>query len=103
MTWIKKWYVPSSTSGTTYTVGVDENGAWACGCIGWTRHVPRRDCRHIKEVKQYGGYSDALLEFRTSAVKRGLSIRAIVDKPVEVNRSEPDFMKPARRIIDLPD
>ena len=24
---------------------------WECGCIGWCRHTPRRDCSHIKAVK----------------------------------------------------
>jgi hypothetical protein len=30
---------------------MSEHGDWACGCIGWTRHFPRNDCRHIKRVK----------------------------------------------------
>lgn len=20
---------------------------WECSCVGWTRHVPRKDCKHI--------------------------------------------------------
>lgn len=98
MTWVNKWYVPSSSSNATYTVGVDENGAWACGCVGWTRHVPRRDCKHITQVKRDEGPEKFI-----PSVKRGPSIRATIGKPVEVNRSELDFMKPAQRIIDLPD
>lgn len=25
---------------------------WECACIGWTRHLPRRDCKHIALVKE---------------------------------------------------
>jgi hypothetical protein len=28
---------------------------WQCSCIGWTRHVPRKDCKHIEWVKRFGG------------------------------------------------
>ncbi len=27
---------------------------WACACIGWTRHFPRRDCKHILYAKTGG-------------------------------------------------
>jgi len=35
---------------------------WACSCIGWTRHYPRQDCKHIRYA-QCGGattLSDAI-------------------------------------------
>lgn len=28
---------------------------WQCSCTGWTRHVPRRDCKHIAYHKAFGG------------------------------------------------
>ncbi len=28
---------------------------WQCSCIGWTRHVPRRDCKHITYHRTFGG------------------------------------------------
>jgi hypothetical protein len=48
--WVRRWTVRGST-GNLYTVAVDDEGDYGCSCIGWTRHVPRRDCRHIKMVK----------------------------------------------------
>lgn len=27
---------------------------FACGCIGWTRHFPRQDCKHIKYARAGG-------------------------------------------------
>lgn len=27
---------------------------WACACIGWTRHFPRRDCKHILYAQSGG-------------------------------------------------
>lgn len=52
MSWKNKWFVQSSSNpNTTYTVAEDMNGDFACGCVGWTRHVPRKDCKHIREVK----------------------------------------------------
>lgn len=34
-----------------YTVGRTSEGSFGCNCIGWCRHVPRRDCRHITYVR----------------------------------------------------
>jgi len=53
--WVKRWVVPSSSGNGEYIVGQDKDGNWGCSCIGWTRHVPRRDCKHILEVKAGGG------------------------------------------------
>ncbi len=50
--WVKRWLVIGSKE---YTVAQDADGNWACNCLGWTRHVPRTDCKHIKEVKAGGG------------------------------------------------
>ena len=48
--WKRKWAVPSSSSDGYYTVGEDQDGNFACSCIGWTHHMPRTDCKHIREV-----------------------------------------------------
>lgn len=40
-----------SNPGKWYVVSEFDNGEWACGCIGWTRHMPRRDCQHIRWAK----------------------------------------------------
>jgi len=53
--WVKRFVVPSSSGGGEYIVSQDRDGNWACSCPGWTRHVPRTDCKHIREVRDYGG------------------------------------------------
>ena len=50
--WKYRWEAPSSSSDAVYVVAMSEAGHWACGCRGWTMHVPRRDCRHILAVKE---------------------------------------------------
>ena len=58
--WKYRWDVPSSSSpDTRYVVAMSEHGDWACGCIGWTRHFPRKDCRHITGVKRVEPRVDA--------------------------------------------
>jgi len=49
--WKNKWAVPSSSQDGHYIVAEDYGGNFACGCLGWTRHMPRTDCKHIKEVR----------------------------------------------------
>lgn len=61
--WKRKWAVPSSSGDGYYTVAEDRaTGDLACGCLGWTRHMPRTDCKHIKQVRylELGQPSDAL-------------------------------------------
>ena len=41
----------SNPSAKPHHVSRTDDGEWECGCIGWTRHVPRRDCRHISMVR----------------------------------------------------
>lgn len=53
--WVRRWVVPSSSGDGDYIVAQDKDGNWACSCRGWTSHVPRTDCRHIREVKAGGG------------------------------------------------
>jgi hypothetical protein len=51
----KQYVVPSESSGKEYIVTEyddppfdnQHHPKWACGCIGWTRHFPRRECKHI--------------------------------------------------------
>lgn len=56
MAWLKQYKVPSeSNPDRQYVVSQNMNEEeWACSCTGWTRHVPRRDCKHIRYVKLTG-------------------------------------------------
>lgn len=48
---VEQWKVESnSCPGRSYVVSKMEDGSWACGCVGWTRRLPRCDCRHIWSV-----------------------------------------------------
>ena len=46
-----QWDVLSSDGKRTYVVSVTADGQWQCGCMGWTGHMPRKDCKHIKGKK----------------------------------------------------
>src|SRR3990167_6278701 len=50
----RQWQVLSSDGKRTYTVSVTVDYAWSCSCVGWTRHMPRKDCKHIKGKKSDG-------------------------------------------------
>lgn len=52
--YIRQWQVPSSMAGKTYIVSLSSQGDWSCACVGWTSHVPRRACKHIKIAKETG-------------------------------------------------
>ena len=51
--WMRVAEVPSTSSNRTWIVSQDQDNqtVWGCSCPGWTRHMPRRDCRHIDQVK----------------------------------------------------
>lgn len=49
--WVRRWAVPSDSTDGHYIVAQDAEGNMACGCLGWTRHTPRTDCKHIKQVR----------------------------------------------------
>lgn len=85
MTWAKRWQVPSGSNNDTYVVGLSETGDYACTCIGWTRHTPRKDCKHIRAIKIFPNYEMP------------------VDKSPIVQRQDQDLMKRPGRLIDLPD
>ena len=53
--WVKRWVAPSSSGDGDYIVAQDAEGNWACSCRGWTSHVPRTDCKHIRLIKEGGG------------------------------------------------
>ncbi len=50
MKYIEKYSSYSEISKRSHIFSKCEDGTYACDCIGWTRHYPRIDCRHILEV-----------------------------------------------------
>lgn len=52
--WLKKWEVQGSAK-KPYIVSYSDEGGWGCSCIGWTRHMPRKDCKHIRKMKDEVG------------------------------------------------
>lgn len=50
--YVSQWEVPSNSDPTrSYKVSLTDRGDYQCSCVGWTRHMPRRDCSHITQVK----------------------------------------------------
>ena len=48
-----QWQVPSSSNPSkSYTVSLTMADEWQCSCPGWTTHMPRRDCKHIKQMRR---------------------------------------------------
>ena len=46
-----QWSVESNSSDRQYTVSEMHTGEFQCSCMGWTRHMPRKDCTHIRQLK----------------------------------------------------
>lgn len=36
-----------------YTVALNKEGGWSCGCPRWTMNANRPDCKHIKFIKRF--------------------------------------------------
>lgn len=51
--YINQWNVPSdSDPSKNYVVSLTYENEWQCSCFGWTRHFPRKDCKHIRRLKK---------------------------------------------------
>ena len=121
--WKYRWELPSSSSpDTTYVVAMSEHGDWACGCIGWTRHFPRKDCKHIRRVKDVEPI-DTVAQNRVRVRKpapptitpRSLTLNQIADIEAQLKpggppqrfskpspqKQEPFFVRQTRRAIDF--
>lgn len=52
MKYLNQWSVPSNSNPSeSYTISLTYEGEWQCSCKGWTQHVPRKDCTHIRQLK----------------------------------------------------
>jgi hypothetical protein len=49
MMYLMKWCIYSERSGN-HIVSLCDDGTYQCDCVGWTRHMPRRNCKHIDQV-----------------------------------------------------
>jgi hypothetical protein len=58
----RQFVVPSESSEREYVVtqyddppfDAEHHPEWSCACIGWTRHFPRRECKHILYAQSGG-------------------------------------------------
>jgi len=59
-----QWVVHSSSGKGNYIVSQNFDGSYECGCRGWTGHMPRTDCRHIRSVRAGEGrtISEAVMD-----------------------------------------
>lgn len=55
----------------TYTVTQAYDGHWECACPAWTRHMPRKNCKHIAR----------LLAFLSSIKERAAQIEIAILPP----------------------
>ena len=67
--YVQKWRVPGSAS-EPYTVSKTSDGDYECSCKGWTLHVPRKDCKHIRAVKGTGETIDGIREVNPQLTAR---------------------------------
>lgn len=53
----RQWDVNSFTKPRqkAYKISERDDGAWECSCPAWTMHTPRKDCKHIKMIRQAEG------------------------------------------------
>jgi hypothetical protein len=64
-----------SAPGRMYTISLDGNGDYSCSCLGWTRHVPRKDCKHIEWHKVHPGRPiDPMLAAMGKAQRRAVRV-----------------------------
>lgn len=52
-----------SSSGNVYVVSHRLNGSWGCSCPGWIYHTPRKDCKHITQVKEHEDFKRKVNDF----------------------------------------
>ena len=57
--YVKRWVIPSESSDREYIIALDKDGNYACSCPAWTRHFPRRNCKHITMVLDGFGKTEA--------------------------------------------
>lgn len=67
-----------------YVVSKYNDDSWACGCIGWTRHVPRQDCKHIWWVKTHGAVRCEVIDPFLAAIRKTRKRKGADNAPVEV-------------------
>jgi hypothetical protein len=79
--WKDLYNVPShSRASVSYIVAIDDSGRWGCSCPQWKFHTPRRDCKHISEVKAELRFDRiTVMTEITPAVKKVLSRFAFVE------------------------
>ena len=95
-TWVNRWEVPSqSNPDSAYVVGQKEDGTWGCACPAWTRHTPRKDCKHIRLIKN----SEPIDYAKTSAKAAAEFVRFAG----QVDTAEPVFLLQTKRRIFLVD
>lgn len=78
--WIAQWKVKSSTGSGLYTVSLGRDGKYACSCPAWTRNMPRKDCKHITDVRENVIAKDWLKPVK----KKAKYVLAMVNKPTYI-------------------
>jgi hypothetical protein len=90
--WIEQWKVKGST-GNVYTVSLGHDGKYACSCPAWTRNMPRKNCKHILEVK------DSNIKMKGRSIRKAKYVLANVLKPIYKSKTNELYVP----LIRLPD
>ena len=59
-TYKKQWDVQGSAR-KPYIVSLTMNNDFVCSCPAWTRSTPRKDCKHIKKIKDENAFDISVL------------------------------------------
>lgn len=76
------WGVQSeSNPAKIYTVALNHNDRWSCGCPRWTMNKTRPECKHIKHIKSIraGARIVLKLEPMPEQVKRKLTAFSAIE------------------------
>lgn len=76
MKYIEKYLIYSANSGS-HIISKCDDGSYACDCIGWIRHYPRINCKHIREVLETNSTPLDPTEWNNLHLRKGKVKRAL--------------------------
>lgn len=89
MLYLQKYLAPAS-NGSTHIVSLCDDGTWQCDCIGWCRHYPRKNCKHIYWV--IANKPDPLNKENWDKLKgKKRAVKAAVDKIMLIQQRENEY------------
>lgn len=69
-----------SRPGVSYVVARDASGAWGCSCPAWIFHTPRKDCKHITDVRRKLMTSVRMATISADEVARDAKLQKVLSR-----------------------